>query len=71
MEKYQLVSSSLELENIIYNCYGIAFNDGKNINTIIRDVSIDKEFTDKIVKKCNLCNASLVHITDIVYDSLV
>lgn len=63
---YKIFKEIMKNEEIEYETYGIECGD-----EIISDISTDKDFVEKIVRKLNDGQVSLLHIKDIVEDEML
>ena len=67
MIKYFVVKSKVEIEEVVYDTYGITGN-----GITIYDISIDKTKIKNMVNKINrVGDVSPIHIPDLVDDFLV
>lgn len=76
MSRWRYVMTSTETdidggENVRYTTYGVkAFDSEGNVATVYPDVSTKKALVEEIVEKCNLYNADVIHLEDILLDCL-
>ncbi len=70
---YSLSKNALTLEdgNFILT-YGITATDSENGEPLseFKDVSVNKSFTEKIIKTLNSCEVELCHFHEVIYDEL-
>lgn len=69
---YSIYTHGITVENSgNFNTYGIIATDTKgNVASRFSDVSLNKSFTEKIVKLLNDCKVKLCHFNDVVIDEL-
>ena len=68
MYKYERVEQQFTNENIgEYTAYGIILKN----NILIEDVTSDKIFADKIIKKLNNFQVSPIHIKDVIENLII
>ena len=63
---YKTFESTVEIEGEVYKTYGLSSDGG----IIIEDVTTDSERMEGFIEKLNRCEASAIHIKDLIYDFL-
>lgn len=75
---YDLVESTIQLEGADVVTFGISCAEQKTVNGItmeatyiIRDISEDREWVARIVRRLNELEVEAVHMADVVSDMLL